>query len=1021
MNMLITKFKEVIANNSEIEQKEDLLKYVDENLKKRIYLFNEDDVLALEMILKSYNYDLNKFSRLLDISYWVRNSVSKDDRYRTRPTLSYVQTINHIFDYLSMVISTYNTRYMPSNVAISKCAYSLMHDDNILNSEYNYLAVAKKILDMYSDEESRNSEATKVMSLIHRINRGFQELEEKYTDILEGEEFYSLFEVKDKMMNIYFSDIIKEFYPQFKNRLFIYIKELASSSIDPLTTEDAVRHLRNLEHTKQVLQEQKVDIQTKLKNIDIKVKNEVENTCESLIETIKGNEKIDVELQQALIAQINHIFNKYHKVQDEFLETNIEVFLDNCLHCVNDLNLIEETRNQEFNELIKSLLSQSKDFFIEYDSKKLKEIYDFLSLNTSLNSNELKKLVNKCGHFFKDADVEKLKVIQEELNEFKREVNSRFSNKRVNADLFEKILVSNPKILLEENNISEILSILKGDTPFKIYGYTGEEVSLNKEFLTYDFYKKIISDDCNLLFKGGLTNLNSNLNFLQNLCERCDINMKYLKLNEVFLYSLLSDSLYHSDGTTLVNLSTTIGGENTKVLLEKNPEILKMKQKDLNVMVKRSLLNCNSTYNFYDLLFSELYSYNSSVVESKKSNEDKSFRYYNLGIDTESMPFDLEEILTSSLVDGMNISAIEKAYKQRQKKIKKLNLAISSLDKNKEIEQSQIKPILKEYRDLYGSVPDLQVKNQIFITLDNRKILAEQQISDLEESLQEKEELINVYNKEAEERDFIEAQLTELLEKVSTPKVKADIKNVLKTNNDKRMTEGKKRLAEELEKCNEITQDLKKLDEEVDTLNFALCQVDFLDDENINRHYVDSNVITLNELLEKSKNKENGDMIELDDNVVIFSDNVVVNTKDFLNDSDCVDKLYKFLVDPTFSVKSIQYMSDNSQNADGVEKYRDQREKMWSRRESRTPVRVYYIPVHTKHFTVYYIINIDKDTVHANGGISDGVYKSHVNESERILKHVNSLSKQEAIEYAKEADIQYKEKVKSLIKRKNKR
>ena len=35
-----------------------------------------------------------------------------------------------------------------------------------------------------------------------------------------------------------------------------------------------------------------------------------------------------------------------------------------------------------------SLLEQSKDFFIEYDSKKLKDIFEFLSENTTLTNYE---------------------------------------------------------------------------------------------------------------------------------------------------------------------------------------------------------------------------------------------------------------------------------------------------------------------------------------------------------------------------------------------------------------------------------------------------------------------------------------------------------------------------------------------------------------------------------------------------------------------------------------------------------
>lgn len=59
------------------------------------------------------------------------------------------------------------------------------------------------------------------------------------------------------------------------------------------------------------------------------------------------------------------------------------------------------------------------------------------------------------------------------------------------------------------------------------------------------------------------------------------------------------------------------------------------------------------------------------------------------------------------------------------------------------------------------------------------------------------------------------------------------------------------------------------------------------------------------------------------------------------NDRNFIDKVNKFLGDNEFSIKSVQFMKTNSFNKDFVEKLSDHRACIWSRRESRTPVRVF--------------------------------------------------------------------------------
>ena len=66
-----------------------------------------------------------------------------------------------------------------------------------------------------------------------------------------------------------------------------------------------------------------------------------------------------------------------------------------------------------------------------------------------------------------------------------------------------------------------------------------------------------------------------------------------------------------------------------------------------------------------------------------------------------------------------------------------------------------------------------------------------------------------------------------------------------------------------------------------------------------------------------------------------------------------IEKIYKFLGDNEFSITSKSFMEANSLNNDFVKKMIDHRDGVFSRRENRTPVRVYFIPVKNKHFYCY--------------------------------------------------------------------
>lgn len=1023
-SMIRTRLIEKIKNDDDIVNKDELIDYISNHILQRVYILNEQESDNLIKIFKDYDCNLGKFSKLLDCGYWIRNAVVKTGKYRTRPIVDFFVTVKNVFDTLDMDVETYNTRFTPGIIAMSKFIYSIKCTNGLINEEANCLDIAKKILTEYYIEEDNNKAASKVITILNKVNKGFREIEDKYTGVVTSEEFYSLFEVTDKIVGLYFSDIIKEFYPKFKNDLFICIKEFVESKNDEeIRTEDVIKYLRNLQETQINFESCKKDLKEEILKIDLSVKDNVEKAFKTLLDSVKYNDSISESVKKKIINNITEVFEEYSKKQDEFLDEQLQEFFNNCLEYVTSLVSNQNDENLNMNEVIAILLEKSKNAFVEYDAKKLKSIINFIMENTNISLEELKEVGQKCSNIFKDSDVEKLKSIKNSLISFKDHVNDKFGKGTVDDNLFELILANNPEFLLRDNNIDEIIGLLTGEISFKMYGYNGEEVSLNEDFLSFDFYKRLMDDNYSLLFNGGLQSMASNLNYLSMVCKKSDINMKFLKINEDFLYSLLNDSLYQ-DGTDVVcGLKDVIGSDNVQFLLENNPQLLMLKKEHLNVIAKRSLLNCNESYDFYDLFLSELYRYKKSDFEDLSKAATRPFKYYDLGIDTGEFSFDVEEILTSGIIDDADISSLEKQYKQRTTKIKKLEKLLESVSKEKDFDENvnvNFKNTMNLYRELYSQVPNIELKNKLFLVLDIKKTKLEQKITDLDETIEEKEKVINAYNSEIQDGELINNELTSMLEKVNSVAVKSDINEIIKKLRTKRILENKKKIQEGVVFINETKKERDQLGKIIDMLNLSFCQIDFLDDDEIDREYVDKKSFCLNDAI-KNKQENANDEIALKHNVVVFADSVNLQTKDLLDDRDCVDKLNKFLVDPKFSIRSISYMTDSSLNADGIEKYRDQREKLWSRRESRTPVRVYYIPVHTKYYTVYYVVNVQKDNVHMNGGMSDSVYKHHVSESEKILEMVNGFTKEEAMAYIRKADANYDEKVKPITDKKNKK
>ena len=107
------------------------------------------------------------------------------------------------------------------------------------------------------------------------------------------------------------------------------------------------------------------------------------------------------------------------------------------------------------------------------------------------------------------------------------------------------------------------------------------------------------------------------------------------------------------------------------------------------------------------------------------------------------------------------------------------------------------------------------------------------------------------------------------------------------------------------------------------------------------------------------------------------------------------EKVNKFLGETDFSISSSSFMKNPS--SEYIEKYIDQRDGIFSRRESRTPVRVYFIPVKNKYFNCYYVINVNyKDHNHYDGGCSnDDVYNRRMQEVKKLEKMLKEIEAKE--------------------------
>jgi len=1013
------KFIGQIENDSKIDaaKKEKLLIYLKETFRRKIRIYSSSDYENILNILLNLNYDVEVFDKLLSTSYFIKNSINAKNgsKYKSQPNVTYVETVYLLFSCLDNNFEDYNSYDYKNNVILARVIHKIINDGEFLNGEISILDLAKQIYNKYhSNSNNFNQDICKIFKTLTMIEKGLQECDNKEEVVFRSKELMELFEKDNGFENLYFIDIVKEFYPIFGNDLFVYIKNASYDCKEKFDTNYVIKYLINIEEKREIFDKQKSKIVGEVSRIDVEVEKNVESTFVSFIKTIESNHNIDPSVSKSIVQNIRSIFARYLENQSAFVGEKLNDFFDNCTSYIN--NLVLPGSKNGIDELVGELVSNCKDFFVEYDSKKFKEIVDYLIDNTDLTVGDLRELGNKCARFFKEADINKLKAINSSLQEFKKEINEKFGKSDlINSNIFDVVLKNNPELLLN-NKIDEVIDFVSGRKSLDDYGYKYRGFALNKDFLSYNFYKMMVEDNYKILFKSSMGRLIDNLNYLEEKCELYNIKYKEFNFNENTIYALLSKDLY-SEGTNVIGeIKNLFNDSDFKKIIESNPELFMISSSDLEIIVKRCMFNENDGYPFHSLLASELYLYRVSDFKNKSSDDllNKDFKFIDLGISA-SYEIDPMEIVTSSYIDDKETNNIWDTYNMRRAKAEVIDSLLDTLDSGNFVSPSKtteiINKILNLYNEIYSKVPNVYLKNRLVDIASDRMETYEYQISDNNEKLEAKKALIPIYLSEKKDSDIIVERLNELIESVESQSLRRYVRKVLSKFKEERKRKSDEKYSETTEMILELEKTIFEMDREVENLNYFLSLID--SNSFIDGNYEEINSFSINSLKivedDVTDDKSKVESLLKGRNLIIFSN--VVDLEDIPNDKDFVEKVYKFLGDTEFSIMSKEFMSKNTLDKDFVEKFVDHREEIWSRRENRTPVRVYFIPVHTKYFTCYYVVNVNyKDHNHLDGGCSsDEVYRRRVREAKALENKINSMSYNELLEYIKQTKESYNE------------
>lgn len=1016
-------FLDRIRVNSEIDydDKKELIDFLKGHLFSHVVVFTSQEYAMLESILEDFDYNLFSFRELLDISYNVRNSIGNKGTNKTIPKANYVYAVHKMFKEFNMDMWTYDKNYGMANIALARGAYNIVFNNELINGEVSFVDLTKDICDKYYKGKDINRSVCKVLKYLHWVRKGIDELEEKYDNIVSSEEFKSMFELTDSINELHFNELITEFYPVLENELFSLIKKAVENSNDPKVSNDYVmNYINNVINRRETFSKQKDKVIEEVKKIDDDVEEAIEHTFSDFLSSIENNRNISIKVSKNIIDNIRNAYNIFSLRQEQFIGNEYDNFFNNCYSYMN--GLIASNDKNGIDELINVLVNNCKDFFVEYDAKKFKEIVDYILENTDITAEELKGVGEKCARFFKDADINKLKAINKSLKEFKSYINNNFKE-NINDNIFDSILVNNPDLLLNNSKIDEVFGFLKGDISLDDSGYKYPNFRLEKDFLSFNFYKRLKSDNYSALLNGSLGRVIQNLNYLEEAFAG-DIDFSELNFNEDMIYLLLSKELYSEGTNTIYNIRDLFNSNDYKKIMELNPELLLMPSEDLEITVQRCMLNENEDYSFYDLLASELYFYRVEDYKSRSVKEliDGEFKYVNLSIES-NREFDPEDIATSRFIDNGNTYSILEAYNERKINKDKLEKLLPVLSFDSPLDSMQLNEIINiimgTYNTIYDKVPNITYKNKIIELINNLKDKKEYEISDIKEEIDSKKTSMAAYDNEKKDTYFVVENLNDLLKSIDSDSVRSDIEKFLRKFKENHTIKNENKEGNLSKVIKEMEERIIYLDREVEYLDYLLSVLNFKNPY-IDYVYEDKKKFKIKELhVDKSENyvTEEASFDEILNNhtVVLFADSIDLN--EIPNDRNFIEKISKFLGDNEFSITSKSFMEANSLNNDFVKKMIDHRDGVFSRRENRTPVRVYFIPIKNKHFYCYYVIGVNyKDHAHLDAGCStDAVYNRRMKEAKSFERMLDELSYDELIDFIEESKEKYNVVMKPIV------
>ena len=255
---------------------------------------------------------------------------------------------------------------------------------------------------------------------------------------------------------------------------------------------------------------------------------------------------------------------------------------------------------------------------------------------------------------------------------------------------------------------------------------------------------------------------------------------------------------------------------------------------------------------------------------------------------------------------------------------------------------------------------------------------------------------------------------------INSEVVKREITEFLKKIENEIIRQSEQKEKEDLNKLEEIERQINELNKKVEDLEDILTIVSINDEDTMDIEKM-KKYITIEKLSKEKEVDYKSDQERIHKelngrNVLLFDSSV--NLEKAPNDREVLDKINKFIGEGDLSIGSSHYVDENFTNKNSIEKYvNGKRNGIYSRRESGSKVRVYFVPINTKFFKCYYIIGVNyKDGEHLDAGCStDDVYNQKMAKVREIENKINSLSNvDEVIDFINESKKNYSDIIKPV-------